>query len=134
MQAATNPPTPSVPGLTTAEAKQWHREFGPNEIVASRLESRLREVKKVLLDPMGLMLLILAGFYALMGNQADAMVLLLAYIPVTAVDVVRKIRAHRALHALKATLKVTSKVLRDGEIKGVTIYGIVTGDVIVFKE
>lgn len=121
-------------GLSTAEAQKRLNEFGPNLIVPSQLESRLAEIKKVLLDPMGLMLLSLAGLYALLGNQSDAAMLLIAYIPVTAVDVILELRAHKALRALRATLKKTAKLLRDGEVHEVSTHEIVPGDVIVFEE
>lgn len=125
---------PSLKGLTTAEAERRHREFGPNEIVRSSFAGQWDEFKKIIMDPMGLMLLALAGLYALMGNHNDALVVLMAYIPITAVDVLLDIRAHRALRALRQTLKVTAKVLRDGVIREVPIKTIVVGDVLAFEE
>lgn len=121
-------------GLSSAEAERRHREQGPNEIVPSSVASRLHELKDILLDPMGLMLLTLATLYALIGDRTDALILLLAYIPITAVDVVLKIRATQALRALRATLKPTAKVLRDGEVREVPTRALVAGDVIVFEE
>ncbi len=125
---------PFLKGLTTAEAERRHGEFGPNEIVRSSFASQWDDFKKIIMDPMGLMLLVLAGLYALMGNRNDALVMLMAYIPITAVDVLLDIRAHRALRALRQTLKVTAKVLRDGVVREVPIKNIVVGDVLAFEE
>lgn len=121
-------------GLTSAEAASRHQALGANEIVPSKFESRFSEIQKVLFDPMGLMLLLLAGLYALLGDKSDAIVLLIAYIPVTAVDVFLEVRSQKALAALKATLKLTSKVLRDGQIREIPSREIVVGDILAFEE
>ena len=83
---------------------------------------------------MGLMLLGLGGLYTALGDQADAVVLFLAFIPVTAVDVILDLKASKALRALKQTLKITAKVLRDNAIQEVPTRKIVRGDVIIFEE
>ncbi len=121
-------------GLSSAEAEVRLQVNGPNEVVPSHLESRLSELKRLLLDPMGIMLLGLGSIYAVLGHKTDAIILFLAYIPVTAVDVLLELKAHKALQALKKTLKVTAKVLRDGSVQTIPTRTIVTGDVIVFEE
>jgi Ca2+-transporting ATPase len=127
---ATNP----AKGLSTEEAKRRLRAVGPNEIAASRLVSRLNEIGKILLDPMGLMLLGLAVLYAILGDRTDAVILLVAYVPVTGVDVILELRANAALAALKATLCPLAKVLRDGAIQEIAIRELVPGDILIFEE
>lgn len=83
---------------------------------------------------MGLMLLALACFYAILGNTVDATILIFAFIPITAVDVVLELRSRHALKALGATLKQTAKVYRDGLIQDLAIQKIVPDDIIVFEE
>jgi len=83
---------------------------------------------------MGLMLLALACFYAILGNTVDAIILILAFIPITAVDVVLELRSRHALQALGATLKQTTKVYRDGVIQDLAIEKIVPDDIILFEE
>ena len=126
-------PDPKV-GLTIEEARRRLQVVGPNEISSSRLKSRLAELRELFLDPMGLMLLGLAGLYALLGDFSDSIVLLIAWIPVTAVDVVLNLRASGALKALKAKLSPIAKVLRDGVVRDVFIREIVPGDLLVFEE
>lgn len=124
----------NIKGLTSDEAEKRLLEFGPNEIVPSRLESRLSQLKRLFLDPMGLMLLGLGGLYAVLGDQSDAIVLFLAFIPVTAVDVILDLKANKALQALKQTLKVTAKVLRDNMVQEISTQKLVRDDVILFDE
>ena len=121
-------------GLTLAEAARRLEILGPNEISSSRLKSCLTEIRKIFLDPMGLMLIGLAGLYALLGDHTDAVILLIAWIPVTAVDVVLDLRAGSALKALKARLSPIAKVLRDGLVQDITIKDIVPGDLVIFEE
>ena len=123
-----------ITGLSTKEAENRHIQFGPNEIVSSRLESGLSDLKTILLDPLGLMLLSLGGLYAFLGDKTDAIVLFLAYIPVTAVNVILHFRARKALQALRSTLQLTANVLRDNEPKEIPIRNIVRGDVLIFDE
>lgn len=124
----------SPKGLTSHEAQAKLKIDGPNEIVPSKLESSFQEMQKILLDPMGLMLLGLAALHALMGKTSDAWILLAAYIPVTAVDVLLELRAQRALRAMHQALSTTANVLRDGEVKQIPIRELVQDDVIIFEE
>lgn len=124
----------SVNGLTSQEAKKRLLADGANEIVPSKLESGFKEIQKILLDPMGLMLLGLAALHALMGKTSDAWILLAAYVPVTAVDVLLELRAQRALRAMHRALSTTANVLRDGVVKQIPIRELVRDDVIIFDE
>jgi Ca2+-transporting ATPase len=121
-------------GLSHTEAQQRLAVYGPNEISHSSLTSRLEEIAKVLWDPMGVMLLGLAGLYAALGSTTDALILLIAWVPVTAVDVLLELRANRALKALRQTLSTTAKVMRDGAVRNVATREIVPGDLLVFEE
>jgi len=131
----TKEPSSSLPiGLSTQEASRRHIKSGPNEIVPSRLESSFSELKRILLDPMGLMLLGLSGLYYVLGDYTDSLILLIAYVPVTGVDVLLELKAHKALQALRSHVKPTAKVFRDGVITEIVARDLVVGDVIVFEE
>ena len=58
-------------GLSSAEAVHRLRESGPNLVVPRASPVRLDEVRRVLFDPMGLMLLVLAGIYFSVGAVRD---------------------------------------------------------------
>lgn len=124
----------SLNGLTSEEAKKRLLTYGANEIIPSNFETGFTELKKVLLDPMGLMLLSLAGLHGLIGKGSDALILLAAYIPVTAVDVILELRAQKALREMHSALSISAKVLRDGEVSIVPIRELVIGDILIFEE
>ncbi len=121
-------------GLTAEQAKAKLAEFGPNEVIPRQLNRFFSEIKKILLDPMGLMLLLLGGLYWILGDRTDSVVLFCAFIPVTAVDVLLEVRSGRILSALRTTLAPTSKVYRDNIIIELPIREIVPDDVLVFEE
>lgn len=83
---------------------------------------------------MGLMLLSLGLLYLLVGSKTDAVILFFAYLPVTGVDVLLQVRAHRALKALHSSIVDTAKVIRDGRVQEIPTRDIVVGDLIVFEE
>ena len=61
-----------IHGLSTRDAERLHREFGPNEIVRSRLESRLAELKKILGEESELLRVIGQEFREIRDAYGDA--------------------------------------------------------------
>ena len=120
--------------LSTEQVLEIRKEHGWNEIVPSKTETSFSELSHALQDPMGLMLLSFAFIYLFVGKTSDAVVLFISYIPITAVDVVLELRSKKALKALKASLKSTSKVIRNNQIVEVQIREIVPGDHVLFEE
>ena len=124
----------SALGLSTRAAEALQKKHGPNEVVPSRLGSKFFTFKRILLDPMGLMLLGLGSVYWILGEKTDAVTLWVAYLPVTGVDVLLDLKASRALRALKASLQSFAKVYRDGKIVALPVRDLVPGDVLIFEE
>lgn len=124
----------SKTGLTQSEAKRQLALFGPNEIAGSHLTSRAKEIGSLLLDPMGLMLLGLSALYFAIGEPSDGVILLVAWIPITGMDIVLGVRANAAIKALKSTLSPRAKVIRDSAIQEILISEIVPGDVLILEE
>lgn len=121
-------------GLTSEEAAKKLIEYGPNELTGLSKTNNFKDILKIFLDPMGVMLLSLAGLYYLIGNTKDATLLMIAYIPIILVDAFMEYRTQKALTALKAKIKGTTKVYRDGHIRDENTKLIVPGDVILFEE
>jgi Ca2+-transporting ATPase len=121
-------------GLTQQEVQAYRTQYGKNELVPSTLTSQILEMLKFLKDPMGLMMLALALIYFLLGEKKDALIMLLAFIPVSAVDVFLEVRAHRALKALKASFQRTAKVFREGQLIEIPIVDIVPFDWVALEE
>jgi Ca2+-transporting ATPase len=127
-------PNQTFSGLSSEEAARRLGERGPNQIIPSRFDSTLSEARKILMDPLGLMLLSLGLLYLIVGSKTDAIILFFAYLPVTGVDVLLQVRANRALKALHSNIIDTAKVIRDGRVQEIPTKDIVFGDLIVFEE
>jgi Ca2+-transporting ATPase len=124
----------AAPGLTAAKAARLLAEGGPNTFERPDRWRRVRAVVEALADPMALMLLIAGLVYFAVGEITDAVILLVALIPVLGVDVVLAARSRRALAALSAAVAPTAHVVRDGETIQVAIETIVPGDALVVGE
>lgn len=121
-------------GLSGIEAGERLKQYGPNLILETSLLSNWKELLKILLNPMGLMLMTLAFLYALLGDKTNAIVLVVALIPVTAVDIIMEFRTKKTLQALKSSINLKARVLRDGRIQEIHTKNIVPGDVLLFEE
>lgn len=121
-------------GLSSSEVTERLRVYGPNEITQVDQWTFFHELKRIFSDPMGLMLLLLAMLYYLLGNHKDATFLFLAFIPVTAIDVFLELRSNRALKALRAQLVATVNVIRNGVIQSISARDLVPDDLILFEE
>jgi len=121
-------------GLTSEQAKRRLQESGPNLLVRQSRMKRFLELREIFLDPMGLMLLGLAGLYFGIGNPSDGVVLLLAFLPISAVNIILQLKSRNALRSLGKVLKKTAKVYRDRTLIEIDCEHIVPGDVIAFEE
>ena len=121
-------------GLTQVEARRRLAQVGSNELGVSAWKSRWSEAKKILLDPMGIMLLVLAVIYRLLNDRTNSLLVLGAYFPILLIDLILDIRVGRALKALKATLQPRAQVLRDGAVSQIPTRELVPGDLLLFEE
>jgi Ca2+-transporting ATPase len=124
---------PALTGLTSQEADKRLRVAGLNVVVPPASRIRFGELWRVLSDPMGLMLLALAGVYLSIGATRDGVAMLVAWVPITAVGVLLSVRADRALRALRGEVRSQVRVFRDGKLKMLHSIDLVPGDVIALE-
>lgn len=127
-------PAPGL-GLTTAEALRVRAEIGPNALVP--LEHRSgpwAAIRRVVTDPMALLLAVAAATYFALGETEDAIIAAVALIPVIGVSVVLDLRAEQALESLRQLTAATARVIRDGVERAMPALDIVPGDAIVVHE
>jgi Ca2+-transporting ATPase len=121
-------------GLSAAEARQRLGRYGPNQWVARDRFARGRELLRLLLDPMAVMLLTAAVIYFLLGETRDAAVLALALIPVLGIDVALEARSRSALDKLARAAAPIADVVREHQIQSVPFEEVVPGDILVLRE
>ena len=128
-------PTTEIRGLTSAEAKERLAQYGPNELAprAVRL-GFLTWIKRLLMDPMVVLLLAATGTYWILGDRPDAIVTLVALVPIFLVTAVLEQRADRALETLRALASPKVRVLRDGTAAVIAANELVPGDIMFVQE
>ena len=129
-------PVADVPqqGLTAADAAERLHRDGRNELPQERQRSPIRIVLEAVREPM-LQLLLAAGvIYLVVGDLAEALILLAFAVLNVVLVVVQESRTERALAALKDLTSPSALVIRDGRRQRVPGPDIVVGDIVVLVE
>ena len=121
-------------GLTGEEAARRLAIHGENRYAPAGRKATLAEALRTLADPMAIMLLAAALLSFLAGQRRDGAVLLVALVPVLAVDVLLEARSRSALKKLAAAVSPRAAVIRDGIRVEVPTEEIVPGDVLILRE
>ncbi|MBA3056115.1 MAG: cation-translocating P-type ATPase [Sphingomonadales bacterium] len=132
-------PRPALPtkvdraGLTSAEAARRLAAEGPNQLPQARRRTALRIVGEVLREPMLAMLLAAGGIYLLLGDLAEALILLAFATFSVIITAVQETRTEHVLEALRDLSAPRALVIRDGEHQRVAGSEVVRGDVLVLE-
>ncbi|MHB8381405.1 MAG: cation-translocating P-type ATPase [Candidatus Binataceae bacterium] len=121
-------------GLDRAEAARRLARFGPNEFVRIRWWDPLARFVRTAADPMALMLAAAAAAYYALGERTDSYVLLVAIVPVLAIDVLLQARSRAALRKLAGAVAPRATVIREGTEVDLATVAIVPGDALLLKQ
>ena len=117
-------------GLTSDEARQRLKQFGPNEPAARRHAGSAVEILLLLANPLVLVLLIASVVSALVGDVVNAAIIVTVVLLGAAINFIQTHRSQRAIERLRETIALTATVLRDGQWMEIQRREIVPGDVI----
>ena len=121
-------------GLTSTEASARLAADGPNELPKAGRRSALRIVGEVLREPM-LALLLAGGIaYLLLGDLAEALILLGFATFSVAVTVIQETRTEHVLEALRDLSAPRALVIRDGARVRIAGREVVCGDMLVIEQ
>ncbi len=120
----------SVQGLSTAEAERRLAEHGPNVVAQDKGHSRLKLLGRALVNPLVILLSVLAAISALTGDFRAASVMVAMVVLGVVLRFVQEARADTAAAKLKAMISVTATVVRDGETREIPLGQLVPGDVV----
>jgi P-type Ca2+ transporter type 2C len=121
-------------GLHDEEARQRLQREGPNELPAQKERSLFAICIEVAREPMFLMLVAAGSLYLLMGEPADALMLLGFVFVVMAITIIQQRRTERALEALRDLSSPRALVIRDGSQQRIAGRDVVRGDLVVLCE
>jgi Ca2+-transporting ATPase len=126
---------PERSGLSAAEAKARLASSGPNDLVPEgRTGDIWTVVRSAVTDPMAALLVVASATYILLGNPRDAIVTLVALVPIVSVSVILELRAERALESLRRLTAPTALVVRDGLELPIPARELVVGDLLLVRE
>ena len=120
----------SKEGLSDEEAARRLREHGPNVVARDERHPRIRLLRKALINPLVILLVVLSASSFLTGDlRAGGVILLMVALGVV-VRFVQEARADSAAAKLRAMISVHATVLRGGAPRDVPVAALVPGDVV----
>lgn len=120
-------------GLSSEEAEDRLRIYGPNELAQRRRRTVVVEFLYHLGNPL-VVLLMIAGLISIsLGELMDATIIFAIVLLSIFLDVYQEAKAETAAKALKERVTVMPTVVRDGAKKEVKLPQIVPGDVVVLS-
>jgi P-type Ca2+ transporter type 2C len=127
-------PVDAQTGLASADARARLEREGFNELPAEQGRRVWRIAFGVMREPMFLLLVAAAVIYALIGEMAEALLLLLFATLSVAINIIQQGRSEKALSALRDLTSPRALVVRDGHRVRIPGREVVRGDVLVLAE
>ena len=121
-------------GLSQVEATQRLRQDGPNELARRRGGGFLQTAINVLREPMILLLLAAGLVYVVLGDHAEAVLLLGSIGLIVSIELYQERKTERALETLRDLSSPRALVIRDGERRRIPGRDVVRGDRVVLGE
>lgn len=118
-------------GLSSSEAAQRLRSFGPNLLRPDAGTHPLAILGNQFRSPLILILLAAAALSFGLGETRDALIIALIVLGSSGLGFYQEFRASNAMEALRERLAITARVFRDGRTTDVPASEIVRGDIIV---
>jgi Mg2+-importing ATPase len=117
-------------GLTSAEAEERLKQFGPNDAAPARRHSALAELGLLFANPLVIILLIAAILSGFVGQLLDAGIIVGMVAIGIAVNFYQTYRSTIAIENLRARVAPTATVLRDGRWQEIGRQTLVPGDTV----
>jgi len=127
-------PSPDLQGLSPEAVAESRARHGSNQIYVRPQRRIWHMLKDVGTEPMFLLLLIACTLYFLIGDAAEAWLMVGAVIFVTLIEIVQEFRSEKALSALRQLSQPRVVVIRAGKRQEVPVEDVVVDDLIAFEE
>jgi Mg2+-importing ATPase len=120
----------SKKGLAEEEAKKRIEEYGYNEPARKKRRTILLQIISKFINPLVIVLLIIAVFSVFFGEKISALLVVLMAIMSVFLSFIREYRAGKEVEKLSEMVHATASVYRNGKPKEVKIREIVPGDIV----
>ena len=122
-----------APGLPATEVEARRQRFGPNRVAHDERETFLRQFVQRLLNPLNILLIVLAGVSTLMGDHEAAALIAVMVILSLSLSLIQERKSDAAAKKLRAMVHTTAAVVRGGcgdQPREIPIEELVPGDVV----
>lgn len=120
-------------GLGAAEAQARSARYGLNVIIPGVRSGWRTTLADTLRDPMLWFLLATGALFMLIGSYTEALIMLLALVPLFGMDAYLHRRTQASVEGLSGRLATTARVLRDGSQRTVPAETLVPGDLVLVR-
>lgn len=120
--------------LTSAEAQQRLKIYGPNVLPQNKPKNFIFYIKELVQEPMLFLLIVSSIIYLLLGDHLESLVLGASVVFVVAIFLYQRIRSEHALEALKQLSSPRALVVRDDRQLRISATELVPGDMVVLNE
>jgi P-type Mg2+ transporter len=117
-------------GLSSQEAAMRLSEHGPNDPAPAKQAATVLELLRLFLNPLVSILLIASLASFLLGDAADAILILVIVFLSVSINFIQTYRSERAIFNLREKVTPTATVLRDGRWSEIKRREVVPGDLV----
>lgn len=123
-----------IVGLTNGQVVLAREKFGQNILVYKKENGFFDTVKRIVKDPMLILLLVASSIYFISGKTGDGIFLTIAIVFQTSISLYQFSRSKQALDKLKDFSQPKCKVIRNGKIEEINSPDLVVGDSLMVEE
>jgi Mg2+-importing ATPase len=120
-------------GLTSAQARNRLRRFGPNTFRDQRAHSLPVEFLRRFRNPLIIILIAASLVAGLTGEVASFVIIVVMVVASVTLDFVQEYRAQRASEKLRKSVQVRVALLRDGVVHHIRVAAVVPGDLVLLQ-
>lgn len=120
----------TIKGLSEIEARQRLEEYGHNEPAREKERAILIQILAKFLNPLVIVLLVIAAFSVFFGEKISALLVILMAIMSVFLSFIQEYRAGKEAEKLSEMVRTTATVFRNGKLKEIKITEIVPGDIV----
>ena len=120
----------SPAGLSEEEAAARLEQYGPNEVGREKHEGWFQRLYIAARNPLVILLTVLATLSFATGDARAGVVMLLMVVLGVSLRFIQETKANTAAAKLKAMIRVTATVVRDGQARELPLQHLVPGDIV----
>ncbi|MGB8212163.1 MAG: magnesium-translocating P-type ATPase [Anaerolineales bacterium] len=117
-------------GLSQAEVEARAEQYGPNEIAREKHRNWILRLWDNIKNPLVILLVVLGAVSYLTGDTPGALVILAMVILGIVLRYIQESRADSAAEKLKAMVRTTATVIREGQRQEISLKELVPGDIV----